>query len=72
MEYRGYPYSVVQGALPSVWKWSVSVGEQQMLRMGEAETQIVAELHVKAVIDRAIAIEETLKSSRDKRAGGNV
>jgi hypothetical protein len=30
-------YSVVQGALPNVWKWRVLVGRPEMLRMGEAE-----------------------------------
>jgi hypothetical protein len=72
MEYRGVKYSVVQGALPNVWKWRVLVGRPEMLRMGEAETQIMAEKHVQAVIDRAIELEKALQASRDKNPGGIV
>jgi hypothetical protein len=35
------------------------VGHPEMLRMGETETQIMAEQHVKAVIDRAIELSCT-------------
>jgi hypothetical protein len=66
MEYRGVKYSVGQGALPNVWKWRVLVGRPGMLRMGEAETQIMAEKHVQSVIDRAIELEKALQASRDK------
>jgi hypothetical protein len=72
MEYRGVGYSVVQGALPNVWKWSALVGRPAMLRMGEAETQILPETHVRAVIDRAISVDEALQSSRDKRPSEKV
>jgi hypothetical protein len=67
MEYRGVKYSVVQGTLPNVWKWRVLVGHPEMLRMGEAETQIRAEKHVKAIIDRAIELEKSLQTTRDSR-----
>ena len=72
MEYRGVKYSVVQGALPNVWKWRVLVGRPEMLRMGEAETQVMAEKHVQAVIDRAIGLEETIQRPREKSSDGNV
>lgn len=42
------------------------VGRPELLRMGEAETQVAAEKHVHAVIDRAIELEKSLQSSRDK------
>ena len=64
MEYRGVKYSVVQGTLPNVWKWSVLVGRPEMLRMGEAGTQMMAEKHVQAVIDRAIELENTIRAAR--------
>jgi hypothetical protein len=38
--------------------------------MGEAETQLNAEMHVQAVIDRAISIQEALQ--QDKRTGDKV
>jgi hypothetical protein len=65
MEYRGVKYAVVQGALPGVWKWSVLVGRPEMLRMGEAETEYQADLQVRAVIDRALALEAMLRDRPD-------
>jgi hypothetical protein len=43
-----------------------------MLRLGEAATQVMAEKQVQMVIDRAIALEETLQLSRRKPPGGNA
>jgi hypothetical protein len=37
------------------------VGRPEMLRMGDAESEHQAEVHVQAVIDRAIALEEMLR-----------
>lgn len=59
--YRGVEYSMVKGAIGGVWRWSVRVGQPEMLRMGEASTAEQAELNVRSVIDRAIAVTETLR-----------
>ena len=72
MEYRGVKYSVVQGALPNIWKWRVLIGRPEMLRMGEAETQAMAEKQVHAVIDRALELEKALQASRDKTTRRSV
>jgi hypothetical protein len=40
--------------------------------MGEAETQIMAEKHVQAVIYRAIELEKALQASRHKNPGGII
>jgi hypothetical protein len=72
MEYRGVKYTVVQGPLPGVWKWSLLVGRPEMLRLGEAATQVMAGEQVQTVIDRAIALEESRRSSRHEPPGGNA
>jgi hypothetical protein len=59
MEYRGIKFEVVQGSLPTVWKWAVKVGDPPMLRIGEASDQAQATARVRLVIDRALAIQET-------------
>jgi len=66
MEHRGVKYSVVQGVRSDVWKWSVLVGRPEMLRIGEAATEHQAEMQVRLVIDRALALEEFLSRSDDK------
>ena len=48
MEYRGVKYTITQGSRPDVWKWRVMVGKPEMLRMGEATTQMHAELQVRS------------------------
>ncbi len=58
--YRGVEFSMVRCAAGGRWRWSVLVGQPAMLRMGEAATEEQAELNARNVIDRAIAIEETL------------
>jgi hypothetical protein len=50
----------------------VLVGRPEMLRLGEAATQVMAEKDVQTIIDRAIALEETLQSSRHKPPGGKT
>jgi hypothetical protein len=57
MEYRGVKYSIVQKS-PDVWKWSVIVGKLQMLRLGEAATEYHAEIEVRRVIDRSLAVQK--------------
>ncbi len=64
MEYRGIKYSVTEGSLGIVWKWSVLVGEPEMLRAGEAPSAQQAEMQVRHVIDRAIAVLNTLRRSK--------
>jgi hypothetical protein len=62
MEYRGVKYSVVQGSSPNVWLWQVVVGKLEMLRIGDAATEHQATAQVHKVIDRALALRETLPS----------
>jgi hypothetical protein len=59
--YRGVEFSVVKCTLEDSWRWSVRVGKPSMLRVGEAPNEQQAELKVRSVIDRAIAVEETLQ-----------
>jgi hypothetical protein len=61
MKYRGVAYSVVRGGPPNVWRWSVLVGQPEMLRMGDEETEHHAEMRVHVVIDRALDVREALK-----------
>ena len=59
--YRGIELSTTRCAAGGRWRWSVLVGRPAMLRMGEAASEYQAELNARSVIDRAIAIEETLQ-----------
>jgi len=59
--YRGVEISMVKCAPEGSWRWSVRVGQPSMLRVGEAPNEQQAELKVRSVIDRAIAVEETLQ-----------
>jgi hypothetical protein len=59
--YRGVAFSKVKSARGELWRWSVLVGEPAMLRMGEATSEQQAELNARSVIDRTIAVEETLR-----------
>jgi hypothetical protein len=61
MKYRGVAYSVVQGLSPDVWRWSLVVGQPEMLGLGEAETEDQAEARVREVIDRALDVQEALR-----------
>jgi hypothetical protein len=71
MKYRGVEYSIVQGSSPGVWRWSVVVGQPEMLRLGEAESDLQAETHVQAVIDRALDVREALRFLDPSPAGGD-
>ena len=61
MEHRGVKYAVVHDARHDLWRWSVLVGRPEMLRIGDAESEHQAEVHVRAVIDRALELEEMLR-----------
>jgi hypothetical protein len=60
MEHRGVNYSLVEGP-PGVWRWTVLIGHPEMLRIGEAGSEHQAEVQVRSVIDRALALEKVLK-----------
>jgi hypothetical protein len=61
MIYRGQEFEVIQGNTPDVWRWSVLIGNPQMLRIGEATTEEKAVASVQQVIDRALTIQAALK-----------
>jgi hypothetical protein len=61
MKYRGVEYSVVRGRSEGVWRWSLVVGQPEMLRLGEEETEDQAEARVREVIDRALDVQEALR-----------
>jgi hypothetical protein len=54
MEHRGVSYSLIEGP-PGVWRWRVLIGNPEMLRIGEAESEHQAEGQVRSVIDLALA-----------------
>jgi hypothetical protein len=60
MEHRGVSYSLVEEQ-PGVWRWRVSIGNPRMLRMGKAASQHQADMQVRSVIDRALALKKRLK-----------
>ena len=62
MEYHGVKYTITQGRQPDVWRWRVMVGKPEMLRMGEATTQVKAEIEVWRVIDRALEVQKRMQS----------
>ncbi len=55
MEYRGIEYTVVQGIERGVWKWSVSLGQPQLIKLGQAPNKQAAVTQAELVIDRALA-----------------
>ena len=55
MEYRGVEYTVVQGIERGVWKWSVSLGDPKMIKVGQAKNKQDAVAEVELAIDRALA-----------------
>jgi hypothetical protein len=63
MEHRGVVYAVVQDVRHGLWRWSVLVGRPEMLRIGDAESEHQADLQVRAVIDRALALDEMLRKT---------
>jgi hypothetical protein len=71
MKYRGVAYSVFRGGPPGVWRWSVMVGQPEMLRMADEETEHHAEMRVQMVIDRALDVQEALKFLDPSKPTGN-
>jgi hypothetical protein len=65
MEYRGVEYTITE-ARPGVWKWRVMIGSPEMLRMGEAPTEALADNDVRQVIDRAIKVQQKLETLRSQ------
>ena len=54
MEYRGKPYTIVQGIGPDSWKWRVELDEKTV-KSGEAPTRAAAMASVIWAIDKALA-----------------
>jgi hypothetical protein len=54
MEYRGVEYTVVQGIERGVWKWSVSLGDPKMIKVGQAKNKQDAVAEVERAIDRRL------------------
>jgi hypothetical protein len=69
MEHRGVKYAIVHDPRHDLWRWSVLVGRPEMLRIGDAESEHQAEVHVRAVIDRAFALEEMFRSQPNDKGG---
>jgi hypothetical protein len=69
MKYRNVTYSVAQGSSPNVWRWSVLVGQPEMFRLGDAETEDRAEIEVRQVIDRAVNVVEALRFVKPGQSG---
>jgi hypothetical protein len=65
MEHRGVKYAIVHDARLGLWRWSVLVGRPEMLRIGDADSEHKADVQVRSVIDRALALEEMVRS-RDR------
>jgi hypothetical protein len=66
MEYRGIEYTVVQGIERGVWKWSVSLGQPQLIKLGQAPNKQAAVTQAELVIDRA-PLERSCGLSRPTR-----
>ena len=64
MQYRGVEYTITQRTQPDVWRWRVLVGTPPLLRMGEADSQMHAEVQVRHVIDRSLKVQKSLQSGR--------
>ena len=52
MEYRGKHYTIVQGIVPDLWKWTVYLDEN---KSGEAKSRDAARNSVVWFVDRAPA-----------------
>jgi hypothetical protein len=55
MKYRDIEYTVVQGIMPGVWKWSASVAG--VVIMGQAAVKSEAVAAAEKSIDRALALK---------------
>jgi hypothetical protein len=65
MKYRGKNYSIVQGAAPFRWKWTVLLGGG-IVKSGEEKTRGAAITCVVLLIDQNIKEEQ--ERSADQRA----
>jgi hypothetical protein len=54
MEYRGKPYTIVQGIQPGSWKWTVELHERGV-KSGDSPTREAARVRVVWMIDQALA-----------------
>ena len=55
MEYRGIEYKIIQGIERGVWKWSVSLGDPKMIKVGQAKNKQDAVAEVERAIDKVLA-----------------
>jgi hypothetical protein len=55
MEYRGIEYKIIQGIERSIWKWSLSLGEPKIIKVGQAKTKQDAVAEVERAIDKVLA-----------------
>jgi hypothetical protein len=58
-------HAIVHDARLGLWRWSVLIGRPEMLRIGDADSEHKADVQVRAVIDRALALEEMVRG-RDR------
>jgi hypothetical protein len=58
MEYRGKPYTIVQGIGPDSWKWTVHL-DQKTVKSGEATSRDAAKTNVIWLVDKALAPKKT-------------
>ena len=54
MEYRGIEYKIIQGIKRGIWKWSLSLGEPKIIKVGQAKTKQDAVAEVERAIDRRL------------------
>jgi hypothetical protein len=55
MEYRGVEYTIVQGIERGIWRWTVSLGEPKMIKLGEGDSKSAAVAAVECAIDKVLA-----------------
>jgi hypothetical protein len=56
MDYKGIPYSVVQTANPTGWKWTVYIPGRRP-KSGTATSRPVAIVHAEIAIENAIKVK---------------
>ena len=56
MKYRCVEYSVVQGILPRVWKWSAPVDGVSIMGIATSESEAVA--GAENAVDQALALKK--------------
>src|SRR4051812_14466455 len=63
MEYRGKPYTIVQGIQPGSWKWKVKLHEGGV-KSGDSPTREAARVRVVWMIDQALAQNKRKRGTR--------